>query len=305
MMVPSNDDRDTKIFVGVDVKADGNCLLRCFSQSGLIPYDYEEIRKALLHTARTSTDFGKLAFERCFDDRHYQTYLEESLAVDGEWTGDFEMLLFLKTFGINVVSFTISPFGLLCFNADQYVMEAMHLPSMRQCSETIHVLHHEHGEPLQGSGDGNHFCLLLPVKGNVHPNTGAFMDPSRAFHPPTRREALPHDTSKFTGKGSPDDPLEEMDDSKSEQVDNKPAVMKRKSLVSDMSPYRADAKRMACSREVPIPSHRSRETSLLAGRAPFTRGQWFQPIDSMFEDSYFRRFAFSDGRDIYDDWWFY
>ena len=51
--------------------------------------------------------------------------------------------------------------------------------------------------------------------------------PIRA-HPLTRREALPHDTSKFTGKGSPDDPLEEMDDSKSEQVDNKPAVMKTK-----------------------------------------------------------------------------
>lgn len=298
-------DQDDTIFVGVDVKGDGNCLLRCFSQSGLLPYDYEEIRQALLHTARSAADkFGKLAFECCFDERGYQTYLDESLAVDGEWTGDFEMLLFLKTFGINVVSFTMSTFGLLCFNADQYVKEAMHLPSLRQCSETIYLLHHEYGEPLQETDEGNHFCLLLPTIGNVHPITGAFMDPSRAFHPPTMREALPHDTSKFTGNGSPSSPLEEVDsDDKSAQVNNKPVVVKRKAPTPEMSPYR-DTKRMTRSREMlTFPSHRWRETSQ-RGRSPFTRDSWFQSIDSMLlQEARSRRLAHS-GYAFHDDWFY-
>jgi len=297
------------IFVGQDVKGDGNCLFRCFAQSGLLPYDFEEIRQALLYTAQTTAlDFGKLAFERCFDDRSYQDYLEHSLAVDGEWTGDFEMLLFLKTFGINVISFTMSPFGLLCFNTDQYVMEAMHLPSMKQqSSETIYLLHHAYGKPLQESdgADGNHFCLLLPAKGNLHPISGTFMNPSRAFHPTTRREPLQHDTNKFTGKGSPSNPLEEVNDCA--ETDNKPVapVVKRKALPPDASCRCRDAKRIACcSRELSFPSQLSRETSRWWGESPFIRDTWFQPFDCVFDDSRTRRRLSCSDNNIYDNWFF-
>jgi hypothetical protein len=271
---------DAVLFVGQDVKADGNCLLRCFSQSGYLPYDYEEIRQALLYTARTTApEFGKLAFERCFDDRSYKSYLETSLAVDGEWTGDFEMLLFLKTFGINIVSFTMSPFGLLCFNADQYVREVMHLPSLRQCSKTLYLFHHKHGEPLRGSSEGNHFCLLLPAKKNVHPITGNLMDPSRAFHPPKSREALPHDTSKFAGSGNENDPLEELDG-----ADKESSVMKRKA--SETLSCR-DAKRTVCSREASFPSQCHRQSLSQGSDFLRRRDLWFQSMDDIRRLSYY------------------
>lgn len=268
-------DSDRTIFVGRDVKGDGNCLLRCLAESGLLPshYTHETIRQALLETAKEEVEFGKLAHERSFDTREYHTYLNESLAVDGEWTGDFEMLLFLKTFGINVVSFTQTPFGLVCFNANDYVVEAMHLKPMNTSAESIYVLHHEYGNPLQVTEEGNHFCLLFPVRGELHPLTGVLIDPSRAYEPILSREALPHDSTKFVGQGTSANPLSEVDNDNDDvvSVESRDSV-KRKAPSGELvlMEYDPPTKRMpmtSCTREL--------RTMLLQQRLPLSLREYY------------------------------
>lgn len=164
----------SSLFMPIDVDPDGNCFYHSVIASQAIPNvtSPTQLRQQLVRSVLEliKDNEWKNIFTRIYASYNprvdFYAYLQQILR-NGTWGTDMEMTFIYIVFGINVISLTNAPFGLVPFCAKSSLAQQLHIQMpagfVELDDKCIYLYHHAYGHPLTPTHSANHFCVLFPV----------------------------------------------------------------------------------------------------------------------------------------------